>query len=235
MLPPKGTPIGLGFTSDETYGFPVLTKISPTSPLLTQIPMDLHRNCWILAINSKRNGYIEPITAQFCFDEIERCQASRRETEIELSFHRKPKAVPTEMYQTYRMMSDQANPVPPIIRHIAALPTKPIAGKSIWECLDSKLREHWQAGLYHQYAKNADGKLLSRPIPIEHKPPDAKLYQSVIASRIKEKGKNLYKFETRHCVNGGPMEQGKDFDFSHSPTIGYCPLCIVLAYTAATR
>ena len=111
---------------------------------------------------------------------------------------------------------------------------KPTAEDTIWKCLDDQHREHWEAGLMHQYSKNADGKLLSRPIPIESKPAESKLYQSIIACRTKEKGKDLYKFETRHCVNGGPMEQGKDFDFSHSPTIGYCPLRIVLAFTAST-
>lgn len=52
-LPPKGTSLGLTLKSDETYGFPVLTNVSPTSPLRTQIPQDLTRNCWIIAINSQ--------------------------------------------------------------------------------------------------------------------------------------------------------------------------------------
>ena len=39
-LPPKGDSLGIRFTSDETYGFPLLTiaKVAPTSPLQTQIP-----------------------------------------------------------------------------------------------------------------------------------------------------------------------------------------------------
>ena len=49
-LPEKGKSLGLAFNSDETYGFPVLTKVSPTSPLRTQIPMDMQRNCWLVAI-----------------------------------------------------------------------------------------------------------------------------------------------------------------------------------------
>ena len=51
-LPPKGNSLGIRFTSNETYGFPLLTKVAPTSPLRTQIPMDLQRNCWVIAINS---------------------------------------------------------------------------------------------------------------------------------------------------------------------------------------
>ena len=45
--------VWLSRVSDETYGFPVLTNVSPTSPLRTQIPQDLTRNCWIIAINSQ--------------------------------------------------------------------------------------------------------------------------------------------------------------------------------------
>ena len=33
IMPEKGKSLGLTFNSDETYGFPVLTKVSPTSPL----------------------------------------------------------------------------------------------------------------------------------------------------------------------------------------------------------
>ncbi len=62
VLPLKETRLGIKFTSNETYGFPLLTKVAPTSPLRTQIPMDMHCNCWVIAINSQANGYIEPIT-----------------------------------------------------------------------------------------------------------------------------------------------------------------------------
>ena len=60
--------------------------------------------------------------------------------------------------------------------------------------------------------------LLSLLIPVEDIPEDVKIYPSIIACRIKEKGLGLWKFETRHCLHGGSMEQGKDFDFSCSPT-----------------
>ena len=98
-LPPKDTNLGIKFTSDETFGFPVLSRVEPTSPLRTQIPMDLQCNCWIIAINSQHNGHIEPISAKFCFDEIKRCQAQHDDVVIELTFHRKIKPVRTELQQ----------------------------------------------------------------------------------------------------------------------------------------
>ena len=71
----------------KRIGFPVLTKVHPTPPLRTQIPMDLQRNCWIVAINSQHRGRIEPITAIFCLDEITKCQvpndASKNQASID--------------------------------------------------------------------------------------------------------------------------------------------------------
>ena len=126
VLPPKGNSLGLTFLSDQTYGFPLLTKVSPHSPLRTQIPMDMHRNCWLVAINSQHGGHIEPITAKYCLDELTRCQLENDEVKVELTFHRKIKPVATEL-QTMRMMSDQATAVSPIVRHVAALPERPVA------------------------------------------------------------------------------------------------------------
>ena len=66
-LPEKGKSLGLTFNSDETYGFPVLTKVSPTSPLQTQIPMHMQRNCWLVAINSENGGQSSPSQTSFAW------------------------------------------------------------------------------------------------------------------------------------------------------------------------
>ena len=232
-LPPKGTSLGLTLKSDETYGFPVLTNVSPTSPLRTQIPQDLTRNCWIIAINSQYGGHIEPITAKYCNDELIRLQVPDQEVVIQLTFHRKINPVTTEL-NTWRMVADQANPTPPIIRALVAMPQRPVAQKSIFQCLQSDNRAHWKQGLFDQYDKNAEMMLLSAPLPKDELPPNSKIYQSVMACQIKEKGKDLYEFATRHCLNGSPMEKGKDFDFSCSPTISHPALRMALAVTAAT-
>ena len=57
-LPPAGKKFGLRLESDSVFGFLVLNRVEPTSSLRTQIPMSMQRNCWIVAINSKKNGHI---------------------------------------------------------------------------------------------------------------------------------------------------------------------------------
>ena len=210
------------------------------SPLRTQIPMDLQRNCWITAINSQHNGHIEPITAQFCYDEIVNCQDKLDDVMIELTFHRKINPVTKELNQ-YRSMSDQIGRSSPIMRnsptvsHIVALPERPSAEKTIFQAMKSPMSRHWKKGLWNQYDKNDAMMVLSRPIPKCKIPKDAKIFQSILACRIKEKGTNLYKFDVRLCLHGGPMEQGKDFDFSYSPTIGHTPLRAVICQSASLR
>ena len=55
-LPKKSRKLGLVISDDKAFGFPLLDKIKPTSCLCTQIPQDLHRNCWMTAINSEHCG-----------------------------------------------------------------------------------------------------------------------------------------------------------------------------------
>jgi hypothetical protein len=152
--------------------------------------------------------------------------------EIEMTFHRKIRPVATDL-QTLRMMSDQAAPVSPIVRHIAALPERPVAERSIYQCLKGPLRPHWIQGLWHQYGKNAEYQLLSPPIARETLPEGTTVFRSIIACRIKDAGPDLYKFETRHCVHGGNIEKGIHFDFSFAPVASYPALRIFCAYTAA--
>jgi hypothetical protein len=230
-LPRRDISLGISFKSDERYGFPLLVKVDPHSPLRTQIPMDMQRNCWLVSINTKENGFVEPITAKFCLDELKRCQSPDHEVTAELTFHRKIKPIATDL-QTLRMMSDQATPSQPIVRHIASLPERPVSSKTIFDNLKGPHRHHWIQGLKHQYSKNASMLVLSQPVPRAKLPKDTKVYRSVIAPRIKEKGKDLYKFEARHCLDGQNMVQGKDFDFSFSPTISYPGMRIVLAFCA---
>ena len=108
--------------------------------------MSMHRNCWIVAINSKEKGHIEPITAKFLLEELKQCQDPHSETEVQLTFHRKIKPVTTEI-QTLRAMSDQMDTNTPIVRHIVAMSDRPVALKSTHQCLKDKHRKHWKAGL----------------------------------------------------------------------------------------
>ena len=96
-LPPTGERFGLRLESNPVYGFPVLNRVEPTSPLRTQIPMSMQRNCWIVDINSKKNGHIEPITAQFLVDKLKLCQTPGSDTKVQITFHRKIKPVTTKI------------------------------------------------------------------------------------------------------------------------------------------
>ena len=49
--------------TDNISGFPILSRVDPSSPLQTQIPMTTKHNCWMVANTIKNNGHLEPITA----------------------------------------------------------------------------------------------------------------------------------------------------------------------------
>ena len=233
-LPPLGHVIPVNLESDTTYGFPTITSVDPRSNLRTQIPPSMQKKTWIVAINSKDNGYIEPITAQYCLNELERCQKKRRRVKIEITVHRQMRKPTMGPYQQIRQMADQMNSTSPIVRHVAALPKKPDVHNTIFQCLkDENYKKHWEAALDHQFSKNATQRVLSKPIPRELIPKDVKAFQSVMAVSIKEVGEALWKFVARHCVNGGPMIQGLHFDFSASPTVSYPALRTLIALAAA--
>ena len=99
--------------------------------------MSMQRNCWIVAINSKKNGHIETITAKFLLDELKQCQDPHSETDIHITFHRKIKPITTKL-QTLRAMSDQMDTNTPIVRHVVAMPDQPIDLRSIHLCLKDK-------------------------------------------------------------------------------------------------
>ena len=96
LLPHKSKPLGLVIKDDFVFGFPVLHKVQPASPLRTQIPHDLHRNCWIVAINSLHRGCDEPIAAEHCANELKSRQLVDKEAKVELAFHRKEKPILSE-------------------------------------------------------------------------------------------------------------------------------------------
>jgi len=90
--------------------------------------MSLQRNCWMVSINAQHGGHIEPISAEFCMSELENGRIENDEVGIELTFHKKIRPVAKDL-QTLQMMSDQASPVSPIVRHVAALPERPVVGR----------------------------------------------------------------------------------------------------------
>ena len=95
----------------------------------------MHKKTWIVAINSQDGGYIEPISAKYCLDELIRCQKKRKKVSIEITVRRQMKSPTIGPYQQLRHMADQMTPSQPIVRHIVALPQMPKVGKTFFECL----------------------------------------------------------------------------------------------------
>ena len=113
-----------------------------------------------MAINSKDNGYIEPITAQYCLNELRRCQKKRRRVEVEITVHRQMKKPTMGQYQQIRQMADQMNSTTPIVRHIATLPQKSVVHNTLFQYLkDEFLFEYHQNNdlvIYYHFEKMKD-------------------------------------------------------------------------------
>ncbi len=88
--------------------------------------MDMHHNCWVVAINSKENGYIKPIIDKLCFKEIVFCQEDEDAIPVELTFHQRFKPIAT-YFQELHAMSDQMDTNTPIFSHIVVIPDQPVA------------------------------------------------------------------------------------------------------------
>ena len=69
-LPPKGTPIGLTFTTDENYIAPFLIRVDPEKPVYLEVPLR-HYLCksWTTWIHNER-----PITGTRACDIIHNLQ-----------------------------------------------------------------------------------------------------------------------------------------------------------------
>lgn len=87
-LPPQdGTELGIELESDNIYGFPVLTKISP---MHAHIPECLEKGTWwITAINSRKYGQDAPIPSDYTLAEITRLQKPDQAVVVDITFQRK--------------------------------------------------------------------------------------------------------------------------------------------------
>jgi hypothetical protein len=113
-------------------------------------------------------------------------------------------------------------------------PVEPIAHPSITKCLaDTEFGDDWVQALYHQFDKNDAVKLLAQPSPIKNVPKGKKIHRTVISTKVKRKGENLFQLVARMCADGSKQEQGIDFEYSYSPTTGAACLKIVLSIAAA--
>jgi hypothetical protein len=83
---------------------------------------------------------------------------------------------------------------------------EPIAHPSITKCLaDPDFIQ------YHQFDKNDAVKLVAQPSPIENVPEGKKVHRTVISTKVKRKGENLFQLVARMCADGSKQEQGIDF------------------------
>ena len=95
--------------------------------LQTQIPTRMQRNCWMVVLKLKKDVHIEPITADFCINELRQCQCPNEEVNVQMSFHRKKQANNFEISDIKRTTSDQMDTDTPFVRHIVAMLEQPAA------------------------------------------------------------------------------------------------------------
>ena len=161
--------------TDTIFGFPLLSRVDPSSHLQTYIPMSMQGNCWIAAINTKKNIlHWQAMTMP----------GTEWSSQQPNNFHRKIKPVTLE-YQILGAMWDQMDIDTLIVRHIIAMPDQPAALCSIHLCLKNNICKYWNAGLWNKYNTNANMLSLSEPVAKEPLPEDTAVHRSIVAVRTK--------------------------------------------------
>ena len=155
-LPPKGTPIGLTFTTDKEYLAPYLLCVDPEKPVYLEIPMQ-HNFCksWIIWIHNE-----QPITGTGVRDILHNLQTKSVRT-ISIKFCQMTNPV-RMMYEDYRAVFDSSIGIR--YSHMAIVEKKPEVGATLWKCLDGPDCEHWCQAAFTQYNKNNKTGLFSQPI-----------------------------------------------------------------------
>ena len=144
-----------------------------------------------------------------------------------------PQELPTD--ESVRLAALATLPYDLVCAHLATLPYTPVAGRTFWDCLNTKERIHWIQATDHQYSKNQEIEVCATPEPIEKVPEGTKIYRAVLAPKIKDKGNDIYQFVTRMCLNGTDQLKGLDFDHSWSPTISAYAIRLTIMYAAVYR
>jgi hypothetical protein len=137
-------------------------------------------------------------------------------------------------YQTYRAIFDSCTTKR--FGYMLTSPVEPKVYPSISKCIaDPEFGDDWIQALFHQYDKNDAVKLVAQPAPIESLPEGKKVHRTVISTKVKKKGENLFQLVARMCADGSKQEQGIDFEFSYSPTAGAATIKFALALAASRR
>ena len=243
ILPPSGQTIGMELITDEDYLVPILVRIDPAKPIYNHIPLR-HHFCtsWIISIEDH-----QPLTARGAQSILKDLQRVGEPVMITIGFC--PMNDPErKTYEYYRSIFDShvgvpqapvnspTTPAPALhLAQMATLSKPPINHGSIWNNLEGPERTHWIQATATQYSKNQVLGLCAVPAPRELVPSDKKVLQSILATKIKPKGNDIFEFVTRMCANGSSQVKSVDFDHSWSPTVGAGALRMTLMFAATHR
>jgi hypothetical protein len=194
-LPQEGTSLGLHIDTDEDYLLPVLGRVSYTLSLYDQIPEKYHfYKYWVIQAGNQM-----PITAAGLRDALYYLQQPEpRKVTFTLCKMQEEVRYP---YQIYRAIFNSCTTKR--FGHMLTSPVEPKVYPSISKCLaDPEFGDDWMQALFHQYDKNDAVKLVAQPAPIESLPEGKKVHRTVISTKVKKKGENLYQLVARMCADG---------------------------------
>ena len=220
---------------DQSWNIPYLQSCTKDSPAWNQIPSNLRRNHFIVAIGTE-----EPYTAAYAYELL---QPSVRRSQVtdKIKLQLAPrKRKTTSEYETLRAAFDTMRPIlaATIAAHQAILPETPPNYDHAHEAFKGPHKKHWYAAAYHQYDKNRDLCTFSKPTKRDEidliKNKTVKVHKSILAPKVKRNKEvyNLFEFSLRHCFDGSRMEPGLDYEHSYSPTLGHESAKWILAVAA---
>ena len=237
-LRPTGlnTAWGINIKDDLDWNIPYIYTCDKDSPSWNQIPPQHRRNCFIVSINSE-----EPLTAAFAYEllqpRVRRSNATT--TTIELQVAKRQRRTRLQLEQD-RAAFDTMRPImaPIIASHQAILPEAPPQYKHAHEAFRGPYKKHFVSAAFHQYDKNQELAVFSKPHLRETveliKNGVIKVHKSILAPKVKRSKDvlDLYEFVLRHCFDGSKMILGLDYDESYSPTLGHESAKYTLALAA---
>jgi hypothetical protein len=157
----------------------------------------------------------EPNTVDDVIRKLGALQTNGRRT-INISLLPASEDTPASDYELYRNYHEGMNHA---VRHIVCSTHKPPIGKSFFNNIKvQEYSKNWKETAFKAYDKMQRKYIYSRPIPFQDLPRGIKVLNSVLATKIKQIGEDLWELCVRHCADGSKQKRGEDFDFSFSPT-----------------
>jgi hypothetical protein len=185
--------------------------MTPDSPLLSFIPLHyIKKKHYVESMIDK----YEPITEDDVIQKLGALQTNTGRRTIKLSLLPADEGSPVSNYELYRAYHASMNQQ---VRHIVNSSTKPPLGKSFFDNIKQPhYKKEWNS--FKAYDKMQRLSIYSRPIPFQDLPDSVKVLNSVLATKIKQIGEDLWELCVRHCADGSKQKRGEDFDYSFSPT-----------------